>query len=349
VRARFEVLVGALAFAASVPAGKLLLRNIPPLALSGGLYLAAGLLCSALLLATAGRRGNAENRVQGGEWRWLAAAVGVGGVLGPLLLFQGLRQSSGYVAALLLNFEAVFTVVLGAIFSRERVGPRGVRGIALVIIGAALLSVAGGPAGGATKPLGAALVVGACGCWALDNNLTQRVSIRDARQIVAIKGCVGGAASLLLAAGFRQFSGWAPASVLAVALVGAVSYGLSIVLFIRGLRTLGVIHTGALFALAPGFAAMLSWAILREPIPLWGWLALLGMTDGALLLSTDVHEHEHTHEALEHQHEHEHDEHHQHEHTPEELARVPHSHWHRHEPVTHTHAHTHDVHHRHPH
>ncbi len=35
--ARIEVLLGALAFAASVPAGKLLLRDLPPLALSGAL------------------------------------------------------------------------------------------------------------------------------------------------------------------------------------------------------------------------------------------------------------------------------------------------------------------------
>ena len=109
----------------------------------------------------------------------------------------------------------------------------------------------------------------------------------------------------------------------------------------------GVFGRGA--ALAPGFAAVLSWWLLREPLGGWSWVALGAMTVGALMLGTDVHEHEHTHEALEHDHGHEHDEHHQHPHTSEELARVPHAHPHRHEPITHTHAHTHDVHHRHPH
>ena len=65
----------------------------------------------------------------------MAAAVGFGGVLGPLALFYGLRWSSGYVGGLLLNFEAVFTVGLGAVLSGERVGTRGLRGIALVIVG----------------------------------------------------------------------------------------------------------------------------------------------------------------------------------------------------------------------
>ena len=348
-RARLEVLFGALAFAASVPAGKLLLRDLSPLALSGGLYVAAGLLCAALLLLERRPGHDAGNRLRGREWAWLFAAVGAGGVLGPLALFTGLRQASGFAAGLLLNFEAVFTVGLGALLSRERVGGRGLRGIALVIAGAAALSLSGASTAGATRPLGALLIVAACACWGLDNNFTQRVSIRDARQIVAIKGLVGGATNLALAAAVGQPGAWTSVSVAGVLAVGAISYGLSIVLFIRGLRELGVMHTGALFALAPGFAALLSWLVLREPIHPVGWLALAGMTGGALLLATDTHDHVHTHEALEHAHEHEHDEHHQHGHTPEELAAVPHAHLHRHEPITHAHPHTHDIHHRHPH
>lgn len=350
-RARAEVLLGAFAFAASVPAGKVLLRDLQPLALSGALYLSAGVFCAALLAIESRRtKPDARNRLQGREWIWLGGAILSGGVLGPLALFYGLRWSSGYVAGLLLNFEAVFTVALGALISAERVGRRGVGGIALVIAGAFLLSGIGSGNAGDSHTLGPLLVIAACACWGLDNNLTQRISIRDARQIVAIKGLAGGATSLALASIFGQLSGWPGAgSLLAVLLVGSISYGLSIVLFIRGLRELGVVHTGALFALAPGFAAALSWIVLREPVHPIGLLALVGMTSGALLLSTDVHEHEHTHEALEHVHEHEHDEHHQHDHRPEDLAQAPHTHRHRHEPVTHAHRHTHDVHHRHPH
>jgi len=348
-RARVEVLLGALAFAASVPAGKVLLRDFQPLALSGGLYLSAGLFCTVLLVVESRRSRALASRLQGHDWPWLGAAIAAGGVLGPLALFYGLRWTSGYVAGLLLNFEAVFTVTLGALFSAERVGRRGMGGILLIIGGAILLSDIG-QAVGATRPLGAMLVVAACACWGLDNNLTQRISLRDARQIVAIKGLVGGAASLALAFLFGQAGAWPDIrTILGVTLLGSISYGLSIVLFIRGLRELGIVHTGALFASAPGFAAVLSWVFLHEPIHPAALLALTGMTGGAILLSTDVHEHEHTHEAAEHAHEHEHDEHHQHEHQSGELEQAPHAHWHRHEPLTHAHPHTHDVHHRHPH
>src|SRR5467141_1833891 len=349
-RARVEVLLGALAFAASVPAGKVLLRDFQPLVLSGGLYLCAGLFCAALLAFESRRPTALGNRLQGHDWRWLGAAIAAGGVLGPLALFYGLRWSSGYVASLLLNFEAVFTVTLGAVFSSERVGKRGLGGILLIIGGAILLSGLGQAGTGATRPLSAILVVAACFCWGLDNNFTQRISLRDARRIVAIKGLVGGTASLGLALLFGQTGTWPTlTSVLGVILFGSISYGLSIVLFIRGLRELGIVHTGALFALAPGFAALLSWVFLHEPIHPTALLALAGMTGGALLLSADGHEHEHTHEAIEHAHEHEHDEHNQHEHRPGELEQEPHAHGHRHEPLIHAHPHTHDVHHRHPH
>ena len=175
------------------------------------------------------------------------------------------------------------------------------------------------------------------------------MSIRDARQIVAVKGIAGGLTSLALAAAFGGFGAWNAPRLLTAIAVGAVSYGLSIALFVRGLRRLGVLQTGLLFALAPGFAAILSWLFLRERVAAGSILALGVMTTGALLLVFDRHEHRHEHEVLEHAHEHTHDEHHRHEHSAEHLREAPHAHSHRHEPLHHRHGHLHDVHHRHRH
>ncbi len=352
-RHQLEVILAAAAFAASVPASKLLLADVAPLALSGMLYLSAGSLCT-LLTVTSRRTAAGQSRgtrIRGSEWLWLGGAVLCGGVLAPLLLFLGLRQVSGHVAGLLLNFEAVFTVLLGVLLSGEILGRRGGAGAAAVIAGAALLSLSGADAGavGNVRWTGILLVVGACALWGLDNNLTQRVSARDARQIVAIKGLAGGSASFAAAALFGQLGGWTAPRALFAILLGAVSFGASIALFVRGLRHLGVLQTGTLFALAPGMAAVLSWMTLREPIGVQGVLALGVMTAGALLLAVDRHEHLHEHPGIEHAHAHEHDEHHRHEHTPEELAQVPHAHAHRHEALAHRHPHVHDTHHRHPH
>jgi drug/metabolite transporter (DMT)-like permease len=351
-RAKVEVILAAIAFAASIPANKSLLAGVSPLSLSATVYLSAGILC-AMLVVHSRRQGDvhgAINAVRGREWAWLAGAVLAGGVLAPLLLFVGLKEVSGHVAGLLLNFEAVFTVGLGVVLSGEHFGRRGWIGAFAIIVGAVLLSLAGERAPSTpTRWTGIVLVIGACALWGLDNNLTQKVSLRDARQIVAVKGLAGGITSLALAAAFGGFGQWNALRLLTAVAVGVISFGASIVLFVRGLRQLGVLQTGMLFALAPGFAAVLSWALLREPIATAGVLALVAMTVGALLLATDRHEHWHVHEPLEHTHEHEHDEHHQHEHTPEQLAQTPHAHPHRHEALTHAHGHMHDVHHRHRH
>src|SRR5213594_488944 len=188
-RAQIEVILAAVAFAASVPATKLLLADVAPLALSGVLYISAGSLCAGLAWLS-GRTGTAmggTNSVRGAEWVWLLGAVVSGGVLAPLLLFLGLREVSGHVAGLLLNFEAVFTVGLGVLLSGEYLGRRAWSGALAIVAGAVLLSLPHAEASSSipTRWTGIALVIGACALWGLDNNLTQRVSLRDARQIVA--------------------------------------------------------------------------------------------------------------------------------------------------------------------
>ncbi len=349
-RSQLEVVAAALAFAASVPAAKLLLSDIAPLALSGTLYLSAGVLCTLLYRYSRTRASSATPSLQRAERFWLGGAVLGGGVLAPLCLFLGLRLVSGHVAGLLLNFEAVWTIGLGVLLSGEVLGRRGWIGAGAILAGAATLAIpAGVVEAEPTRWSGVALVILACALWGVDNNLTQRVSLHDARLIVGIKGLVGGSVSLAIAAIAGQLGGWTAGLVVAAVAIGGVSFGLSIVLFVRGLRRLGVVQTGTLFALAPGFAALLSWTILREPLQPWGVFALVTMTAGALFLAGDHHGHEHMHERVEHDHPHEHDAHHEHGHSPGDLVTVPHAHRHWHPALVHGHPHSHDTHHRHRH
>jgi drug/metabolite transporter (DMT)-like permease len=312
-RAQAEVIAGAFLFALSVPAGKVLLRGLDPMAVSAALYLSAGAALGSIRMAD--RRREKEQGIRGSEWLWLAAVVLAGGILGPLAFFAGLARIPASTAGMLLNFEALFTVAFGATFLGERLGGRGWAGMAVVLAGAALLSIPGeGARAGAVNAGGALLVIAACALWAFDNNLMRRISIRDARQIAAWKGLAGGAILLACAAILGRLGGLTPARAAGVIAIGAVSYGLSLTLFIRGLRAIGVLQTGTLFALAPGFAALLSFLLLRETIALPSVAALAAMTLGALLLATDRHEHMHAHGALVHSHPHVHDAEHRHRH-----------------------------------
>jgi drug/metabolite transporter (DMT)-like permease len=195
---------------------------------------------------------------------------------------------------------------------------------------------------------GALAVAGACLCWAVDNNLTRRVSTLEPVFIAATKGLVAGITNvaLALALGAALPSPRLIASAMSIGLVG---YGLSLVLFVLGLRGLGSARTGAYFSTAPFIGAAIAISAFHEPASMAFWLAALLMAAGVWLHLTERHEHEHRHDLLVHAHSHRHDSHHEHTHAFAWDGREPHTHEHRHEPVTHSHPHYPDVHHRHRH
>jgi drug/metabolite transporter (DMT)-like permease len=258
----------------------------------------------------------------------------------------GLSAMPASAAALLLNAEAVFTALLAWFVFRENFDRRIAFGMTLIVAGAAVLSWPDDARLGAIAP--ALAVLGACLAWALDNNLTRKVSLADATYVAMVKGVVAGAVntSLALLAGAILPP---PSLALGAGLVGLAGYGISLVLFVLALRDLGTARTAAYFSVAPFAGAVLAIALLGEPVTLTLGVAALLMGWGVWLHLTERHAHLHTHEPAEHTHEHVHDEHHQHAHDAAVRAGTRHSHPHRHERMTHSHPHFPDAHHRHDH
>jgi len=332
----------ALLFGASTPLAKRLLEDTSPWLLAGLLYVGSGL---GLFILRRVRRAP-RVRLSGLEVRWLAGAVAAGGVLGPALLMWGLARMPASAAALLLNAEAVFTALIAWFVFRENFDRRIAFGMALIVAGASVLSWPGDAHLGAALP--AAAVLGACLAWALDNNLTRRVSLADADYIAMVKGLVAGAtnAALALAAGATLPT---LGTVLGAGIIGFLGYGVSLALFVFALRQLGTARTGAYFSTAPFAGAVIAMALLREPLTTTLAIAAVLMAAGVWLPLTERHEHRHTHEPLEHTHEHGHDTHHQHAHSEAVPLRTRHAHPHRHKALTHSHPHYPDAHHQHGH
>ncbi|HSQ82443.1 MAG TPA: EamA family transporter [Casimicrobiaceae bacterium] len=343
-----HALLSAALFGVSTPLAKALLGEVPPLELAGLLYLAsgAGLLLLMLGRAIADPSAIATMLPQREDWGWLGAAILLGGVLGPVALLAGLAAIPASTASLLLNLESVFTALLAWFLFRENFDRRIALGMVAIVIGGLLLVWSPGQAAG--PPAGAILVAAACLCWALDNNLTRRVSGSDAVAIAALKGLVAGAVNLGLALSLGL--SLPPVTMLAAtAAVGLLGYGLSLVLFVLALRDLGAARTGAYFSVAPFFGAVLALALAGEPPTLALMLAGALMAAGVWLHVSERHLHEHVHELQEHAHAHRHDEHHRHAHDFAWDGREPHTHPHVHAPLVHAHPHYPDLHHRHPH
>jgi drug/metabolite transporter (DMT)-like permease len=339
-------LAAALLFGVSTPAAKSLVARADPWLTAGLLYLGSGTGLGVVWLLRRSLSRPREAPLRRAHLPWLAAAIASGGVVAPVLLMFGLARAPAAQASLLLNFEGVLTAVLAWLIFKEHFDRRIATGMGLITMGA--FALAWQPADGLGVAPGALLILVACLGWAVDNNLTRKVSGGDPLLIAAVKGAAAGTVNLGIAlAGAVRLPD--AGSIFGAGLVGFFGYGVSLVFFVRALRDLGAARTGAYFSTAPFLGAVASLAALGEPFT--PRLAIAGalMALGVWLHVSEAHDHEHTHEELQHEHLHRHDEHHAHAHVPGTPTGEPHSHVHTHAPLRHTHSHYPDLHHRHGH
>lgn len=340
-----HALLAAALFGASTPFAKLLVGEMSPWLLAGLLYLGSGIGLAAIRLIR-DRRWRPSG-LAAGEWPWLIGAIFFGGVLGPLALMYGLTRTTGATASLLLNLEAVLTAVIAWVVFKENADRRIVLGMLAIVAGGVVLSWSGGE-GETNDWVGPLVIAAGCLCWAIDNNLTRRVSASDALFIAGTKGAVAGTVNTGLALALGASFPAAPV-LLSTMTVGLLGYGISLVLFVLALRGLGAARTGAYFSTAPFIGAAVSLFLLGESTSVAFWLAAALMGWGVWLHLTEHHEHDHVHEPMTHAHRHVHDEHHRHDHDFEWNGDEPHEHRHRHEALVHKHPHFPDTHHRHLH
>ena len=334
-------LLAAVLFGAATPLAKLILATVSPWMLAGLFYLGSGIGLALYRKIIKAERVSLPRE----EQFWLGGAIIFGGIIAPVLLMTGLTAMPASGASLLLNAEGVFTALLAWFVFKENFDRKIALGMLAIVLGAIVLSWSGTADFSALWP--SLAILGACLAWAIDNNLTRKVSLNDASWVASVKGLVSGCTNLCLAllvgAHFPS-----PLLLLSSMLLGFLAYGVSLALFVVALRHLGTARTGAYFSIAPFFGALLA-LILGEPITVPLIVAGLLMALGIWLHLSETHEHPHIHEKLEHEHEHTHDEHHQHRHDFFVPAGVTHRHQHGHSRLEHTHSHFPDAHHQHSH
>ncbi|HHL2500576.1 TPA: EamA family transporter [Yersinia enterocolitica] len=334
-------LAAAVLFGAGTPLAKQLLNTVSPWLLAGLLYLGSGVGLALYRLITR----PAAVKLQRNELWWFIGAITAGGIIAPVLLMIGLTGMPASGASLLLNAEGVFTALLAWFAFKENFDRRIALGMMVIVAGAAILSWPGEARFAGLWPTLA--ILGACFAWGIDNNLTRKVSLTDATWIASVKGLVAGVVNLALA--FSLGATLPPLINLAGALlVGFFAYGVSLALFVIGLRHLGTARTGAYFSIAPFLGSALAVA-MGDAVTIPLIVAGLLMAIGIWLHLTEQHEHQHHHDDLLHEHQHLHDEHHQHSHDFPVNADIPHKHPHQHQPMEHSHPHFPDSHHRHKH
>jgi len=338
-RGVIRCLVAAVLFGAAAPAASVLAGEMPTLALAGLVYLGAAMAVFPALIrhrpTTVGLRSG---------WRSLTVAVVFGGALGPALLVAGLARTPAATASLLLNFELAATMAIAAVVFREHLGRRLISAAGLVAFAGALLVWQPG----AAFDVGSLFIIGACLCWGIDNSVTARIDQLSPEQITFAKGAAAGTVNLILGLALATSLHIETRQVIGALAIGALGYGASITLWVKGARDLGAARGQVIFAAAPFIGAVLSWTVLHEPIAPMQVVAVPIAAAGVVLSLRTSHAHAHRHEPVEHDHEHRHDDqHHQHHHDEGFIGR--HTHRHRHDVLEHAHDHVPDLHHGHTH
>lgn len=335
-------LTSAFLFGAATPASKILLQGIQPQVLAGLLYLGAALGVLPIVI-----------REKAFHWPWradrttillLTGAILTGGILGPLLLLIALKIAKAGSVSLWLNLEFVATVMLGHFLFREHLTLRGWFAAGGTIIAALLL--VGGNGGGGIVPI--ILISLGCICWGLDNHLTAIIDGISPAQTTMWKGFVAGTFNLFLGSAISGVAGL-QSMVFVALLVGALSYGFSITLYVTAAQGLGASRSQMIFSTAPFFGLLISVTVLAEPFTMGQAIAAGLMAASLIILFSEKHAHTHRHYPTKHQHTHRHDElHHDHAHDGPKDP-VNHSHRHEHDASEHGHKHWPDLHHRHDH
>lgn len=333
-------LVSAALFGITTPVNKVLLSGINPFFLAGLLYLGASLGLLPVILYRGELpllfRLNRDNKIR------LSGSVILGGILGPILILSGLKYASAASVSLWLNLEMAFTAALGYLFFRDYLGLRGWAGVLTAFLSGLVLSVNEHQAG----VIAAVFVGTACICWGFDNHFTALIDGISAVQSTFVKGIFAGivntTAGYFLSGRQLEFQ-----FIVYALLLGSVSYGISIVLYIISAQKLGAIRSQILFSSAPFSGVFFSMVFLSESISYLQIVSFLLFAVSIVLMISEKHGHRHRHQEIEHTHLHSHDDmHHDHHH---DKKTEYHEHMHKHQNVEHTHPHLPDMHHRHQH
>ncbi|MGN0350257.1 MAG: DMT family transporter [Roseburia sp.] len=310
----FAILAAAL-YAVNIPLSKLLLKHVDATMMAAFLYLGAGvgLLLYGMIDKLAGKTQKQEKLTKK-ELPYTIAMV-VLDIIAPILLMFGIARTNSANVSLLNNFEIVATSIIALVIFKEVISKRLWLAILLVTIASVILSFEGNRAFVFNE--GSLLVLGACVCWGFENNCTKMISNKSSVEIVTIKGCFSGLGSfviaLLLGERIPEIK-W----MVAVLLLGFISYGLSIHFYIMAQKDLGAAKTSAYYSIAPFLGVAFSMLLPGERPSMQFYIALAIMLVSTVIMVKDTITLQHTH---------------MHTHT--------HTHEHRHGDMVHTHEHTH--------
>lgn len=287
-------LVAAVFYAFSTPFSKLLLREVPEVMMASFLYLGAG-VGMGIMYSFHLRKEDKGMRLGKKALPYTIGMI-VLDIAAPIFLIIGIKNGQASNASLLGNFEIVATSLIALLFFKEKVSKKLWTAICLITLSSFILSF---EAGESFKFTGSSiLVLLATFSWGLENNCTRSISNKSSYEIVMVKGIFSGLGSLLISLTvgekFPEMK-----FILMTMILGFVSYGLSIFMYVRAQNILGAAKTSAYYAVAPFIGSFMGFILIGEKLSLKYAISLSIMAAGTVFVLSDTllvnHRHLHTH------------------------------------------------------
>ena len=273
----FAILAAAL-YAINIPISKILLNQVSPTMMAAFLYLGAGLGLFLYQLLT--RKKESGEPLSKYDLPYTIGMI-VLDIAAPILLMLGLQQTNSANASLLNNFEIVATSLIAFFIFKEAISKK--LGFAIVLVTIASIALSFEGKGSFDFNIGSLFVLGAASCWGLENNCTRMLSSKSSVQITTIKGIFSGLGSLIVALVVGE-----PfptlVSILAVLILGFISYGLSINFYIKAQKNLGAAKTSAYYAISPFLGVAFGMLLLQERPGIQFYIGLVFMIVATVLM-----------------------------------------------------------------
>lgn len=279
-----SVLFAAVLFGSVFSLAKIPLNTIDPLVLTAIVYTISGLA----LIPFAKASFTFERR---DDYFYILIVTIFGGVLAPVLLMYGLQVTAASTAAILTNGEIVFTIALSSIFFGEK--PHGLVGlfaVILVVIGLVIATTEDLKALESILELnvGNIMILASMFMWAIDNNVSRRLTSRASpAKIAMVKSLAGGLVLIAIALALGKgntimeikFDMW-------ILIVGMsiAGFGGALLLFLEGIKRIGTVKTMSMFSLTPIFGIVIAALTLGESLTLFQGIATGLVIVGIILI-----------------------------------------------------------------
>ena len=276
-------ILAAVFYALNVPFSKLLMTQIEPEMMAAFLYLGAGFGVGIMYLFHFKKEDKSE-RLTKEDLPYTIGMI-VLDIAAPIFLMTGISLGSASNASLLGNFEIVATTLIALLIFKEKVSVKLWIAILFITLSSIVLSFEDSLS--LNFSLGSLFVLLATCSWGLENNCTRKISGKSTYEIVMLKGIFSGGGALIIALIMgEKFTSLT--FVLCALLLGFVSYGLSIFLYIRAQRNLGATRTSAYYAVAPFIGTFLAFIVNGEKLTFSYFLGLILMLAGSVLVVIDT-------------------------------------------------------------